>query len=177
MFYCKNCGKEKGWPVDDYVASSIGKCEVCGAEVLCFDVPSKNLPDPDKKDVEAKKEEPKQESKRKPKKEEMTPQEAFQLISDWIKKYLGPTIPYQEPEEAEYVDIEDAVKSFQALFYLLLRDHVTVGAMNDLVKSIVNKGKPQFSDDILAAKADSLVRMLFRNNYEVTEIDASYEVR
>ena len=195
MFYCKNCGKEKGWPVGGGVKKSLGPCECCGKEqAACFDVPSKNLPGADTfllkagvKQVfheepkqESKKEEPKKEpkkekeSKKEPQQKSMSPDELFGKLRDFCAKYLGP-IPSEEHEE--YIDIEEAVESFQALFYLLLRDHVTVGTMNDLVKSIVNKGKPQFSDDILAAKADSLVRMLFRNNYEVTEIDASYEVR
>ena len=46
MFYCKNCGKDRGWPIDHLVPKSRGPCELCGQHAVCCDVPSKHLPLP-----------------------------------------------------------------------------------------------------------------------------------
>lgn len=49
MFYCEPCGHHQGWPTDIFVPRSRGKCEMCDALAVCFDVPSSRLgaPEPD----------------------------------------------------------------------------------------------------------------------------------
>ncbi len=42
MFYCEDCRVENNWP--DSIGLSFGKCEVCGKDAFCNDVPSKQLP-------------------------------------------------------------------------------------------------------------------------------------
>lgn len=43
MFYCEECRVTNEWP--ESISKSYGKCECCNAnKVVCYDVPSKNLP-------------------------------------------------------------------------------------------------------------------------------------
>jgi len=53
------------------------------------------------------------------------------------------------------------------LFYLLMRDHLPVGAVNDLLMQCVSKDVPFFSDSILQAKARSAVTQLVDGTYMV----------
>lgn len=46
MFFCGTCQKENKWP--ESISTSFGKCEVCDRVGGCFNVPSKNLPEPPK---------------------------------------------------------------------------------------------------------------------------------
>lgn len=41
MFYCEKCQKKNNWP--DSLAKSSGRCEICGEDALCNDVPSSEL--------------------------------------------------------------------------------------------------------------------------------------
>lgn len=50
MFYCEECGLARGWPLGLF--SSYGRCEVCGKQRTCSDVPSKYLPVPFEEDEE-----------------------------------------------------------------------------------------------------------------------------
>lgn len=43
MFYCEDCRKKNGWP--ESMCRSYGRCEVCGKTNVCYDIPSKFLPD------------------------------------------------------------------------------------------------------------------------------------
>lgn len=47
MFYCNGCQQEKDWPKS--IGQSIGKCEICEKQALCYDVPSGQLPVPELK--------------------------------------------------------------------------------------------------------------------------------
>lgn len=42
MYYCENCRKEKNWPKS--LVRSLGKCEICDDDALCYDMPSSRLP-------------------------------------------------------------------------------------------------------------------------------------
>ena len=42
MFYCNDCRKERNWPIT--FAKSWGRCELCGKESECNDMPSSHLP-------------------------------------------------------------------------------------------------------------------------------------
>lgn len=42
MFYCDSCAKKRGWPAT--LAHSSGRCEVCGCQAPCNDLPSSRLP-------------------------------------------------------------------------------------------------------------------------------------
>lgn len=44
MFFCEECREKNGWP--DSMLRSRGRCEVCGEEAHCNDVPSSQLPRP-----------------------------------------------------------------------------------------------------------------------------------
>lgn len=46
MYYCEECKKKLHWP--ESMSRSRGKCEVCGLGAVCYDVPSKYLPEPPK---------------------------------------------------------------------------------------------------------------------------------
>lgn len=46
MFYCNVCRIENKWP--DSIRKSYGKCECCGVQADCNDVPSSQLPKPPK---------------------------------------------------------------------------------------------------------------------------------
>ena len=46
MFYCESCRQERSWP--EGWTFSRGPCELCGEVARCHDVPSRNLPIPDK---------------------------------------------------------------------------------------------------------------------------------
>lgn len=46
MFYCRDCGDQRGWPTDGYLPKSIGLCEMCREKANCYDVPSSALPLP-----------------------------------------------------------------------------------------------------------------------------------
>lgn len=43
MFYCETDRIKNGWP--ESLARSVGHCEVCGEERVCYDVPSSQLPE------------------------------------------------------------------------------------------------------------------------------------
>lgn len=43
MFYCGSCAKKKNWP--STISRSRGRCEVCGDEAVCNDMPSSKLPE------------------------------------------------------------------------------------------------------------------------------------
>lgn len=110
-------------------------------------------------------------------KKEMSPNEVFEKICNLVEMVFG----NESETEDEYVDIEVGVKNLQAVFYLLMRDHVTVGTMNQVLKDLlVNQEERghgfQFTDGFLEAKAESLVKMLFRGSYCVHEVDVSYEM-
>lgn len=47
MFYCKKCGDKNNWP--DGFRKSYGPCEICRVSAECSDVPSSQLPMPEKK--------------------------------------------------------------------------------------------------------------------------------
>ena len=42
MFYCHECATKYQWP--ETLASSYGKCEMCGQIDICNDTPSSQLP-------------------------------------------------------------------------------------------------------------------------------------
>jgi len=42
MFFCEDCRLKNSWPIG--ISASQGTCEVCGTEKVCYDVPSRNLP-------------------------------------------------------------------------------------------------------------------------------------
>jgi hypothetical protein len=44
MFYCDDCANEYGYP--ESIMKSEGKCEICGKQKICNDVPSSCLPRP-----------------------------------------------------------------------------------------------------------------------------------
>lgn len=69
-------------------------------------------------------------------------------------------------------DVErDIVGRLTGFLYLLIRDHVTVGAANELVKH--SMGENVYSDDILRAKAESLATMLACGEYHVKDMVAT----
>jgi hypothetical protein len=41
MFFCEPCQRKKEWPKS--LALSVGKCEVCGVNSVCYDIDSKFL--------------------------------------------------------------------------------------------------------------------------------------
>lgn len=45
MFFCEECRKARRWPQS--LGGSYGRCEICGNEDSCYDVPSKFLPIPE----------------------------------------------------------------------------------------------------------------------------------
>jgi len=63
------------------------------------------------------------------------------------------------------------------MFYLVLRDSLTVGEVNKVVRASMIPRETSFSDEILRAKAESMAHQLVRGEYEVTEIDALWSVR
>lgn len=107
-----------------------------------------------------------------PSKQPMTSNELFDKICDLFTRIVD----VKEAEEDEYVNIEKAVLNLQAFFYLLMRDHITIGVMNQLIREVLDGRRQFFTDDLLAVKADSLVKMIFRGQYNVPEVDASYEM-
>jgi hypothetical protein len=44
MFYCDNCRQENSWP--ESIVTSFGRCEICGENHNCYDIPSHKLPKP-----------------------------------------------------------------------------------------------------------------------------------
>ena len=42
MFYCKHCREKYDYP--ESFSRSEGKCEICDAHAVCYDVPSRYLP-------------------------------------------------------------------------------------------------------------------------------------
>jgi len=186
MFYCKMCGDGKEWPTDGHLPRSVGTCEICQVKnIRCFDVPSKNLPMPRDADLLADVEVKAmpdgsikvQAPKERPKKKEMTLDEVLGRLQGWLEKYaIGPS--EKSEDEDEYVDIQLAVSNLQILFYVLLQDHLTVGQMNQAIHTVFNSDleTSNLSDDILAAKADSLVKMIFRGKNLVHEIEARYDI-
>lgn len=42
MFFCHDCSTKRKWPQS--MSLSSGKCEVCGAHAVCYDVSSEYLP-------------------------------------------------------------------------------------------------------------------------------------
>jgi hypothetical protein len=64
-----------------------------------------------------------------------------------------------------------------AMFYLMMRDDLPVGAVNKIVKSAMIPKETSFSDEILRAKAESMAHQMVRGEYEVPEIDALWSVR
>lgn len=51
MFYCDECANKNEWPETGF--KSYGKCEICGQQSNCNDMPSKDLPLPRKEgDIE-----------------------------------------------------------------------------------------------------------------------------
>lgn len=43
MFYCGECAQARKWPVTGFTSS--GRCEICGRQAACSDLPSTLLPD------------------------------------------------------------------------------------------------------------------------------------
>lgn len=44
MFFCEPCRKKWRWP--ESMSRSRGRCEMCEKPAVCYDVPSRFLPDP-----------------------------------------------------------------------------------------------------------------------------------
>lgn len=68
-------------------------------------------------------------------------------------------------------------KRMVSLLYLLLRDHVRIGDINNIFKQVLVEEEVRFCDDILKAKAESLADVLGTGKYEVAEIDALWNIR
>ena len=67
--------------------------------------------------------------------------------------------------------------NMMAFLYLLMRDHMSVGNLNEVLKQVLKvEGEFRFTDDVLRVKAESMVAQLIRDEYLVPEIDASWEV-
>lgn len=49
MFYCDICAKRNEWPRGWPHPQSIGPCEVCGRKAICTDIPSRVLPEAQRK--------------------------------------------------------------------------------------------------------------------------------
>jgi hypothetical protein len=49
MFYCDDCGKKRGWPIE--LPMSYGPCEICHKVGSCNDVPSGALPVPKQRKI------------------------------------------------------------------------------------------------------------------------------
>lgn len=44
MYYCDDCGREKGWPTDALLRSR-GPCGICGKRAVCNNIATKDLPE------------------------------------------------------------------------------------------------------------------------------------
>lgn len=79
-----------------------------------------------------------------------------------------------------YEQAQGVQERLTAFLYLLMRDKLPVGVVNDLLKQSVldcdgepiETGGHRFSDDLLADKARSLAIQLMNGDYMVRELDA-----
>lgn len=106
---------------------------------------------------------------------------------DSVEKWFENVIERFDTERRE--DMEDEklrelvsnifIKRFTAFLFILMRDHLPIGKVNEIVKDVIGAmdGDVLFSDDMMKNKAESLAAMMYRGEYLVQEIDADYTIR
>lgn len=65
------------------------------------------------------------------------------------------------------------VERLAPFFYLLMRDHVPVGVVNELLRDALNGKEHKYSDGILEAKASSVAIMMVMGKYIVKELECN----
>lgn len=73
--------------------------------------------------------------------------------------------------EASYAVESAIVKRLTGVMYLLLRDKLPVGDVNEIVKASLTGEEVRYSDELIRMKAESIAEMIARGAYVVTEIE------
>ena len=74
------------------------------------------------------------------------------------------------------VEGADTYKRMVSFFYLLMRDHLSIGLVNELLKDLLTADKRIFSDAILLAKAESMAQQMAAGKYVVKDIVARWDM-
>lgn len=115
----------------------------------------------------------------------VTKKEVMEMIDKFAGDFLLTNRHIGEKREEEGRELiekvitaqEERARRFKKFFYLLMRDELTIGKVNKLAGDVLREeGESRFSDEILAIKAESLVRMFADGQYLVTEVDAQYQI-
>ncbi len=56
-------------------------------------------------------------------------------------------------------------KRLQVMLYLLLRDHLTFGQMNEVIKELKNAKEPLFTDLLILRRSDEIIDFLNGNKH------------
>jgi len=83
--------------------------------------------------------------------------------TEYAEKLIG------ELTDAKYDVERDIVERLTSFFYLLMRDKLPVGDVNEVVKEVLTADTCVFSDDVLRLKAESIASMIACGEYTVTQ--------
>jgi hypothetical protein len=79
--------------------------------------------------------------------------------------------------DASYAVESAIVTRLTGFMYLLLRDKLPVGDVNEIVKAALVEEQVVYSDELIRMKAESIAEMIARGAYVVKEIEGKFWVK